>query len=407
MRSWCICQFIISTLMIRLNLFATHPCAIDFTDKTVSEDTKNILDEEIRKGRGKYISNCPLLVPATTTSVHNKYLFGVSLSRNACVSREYRKGKAPNTYVELDGKIRNETVFSMGGAFSNHYSKLFSRPGFYLPYTTVYVNMQDYTLREINEKQNIVTLEMTLSMVWMDISLYSYIPKDVTANNLSSPEEGYEISDEAAKILWKPDLSIHHLADYKAFIDSIHTVSLRVKRTNRQDGKVCVSGPMIIHEIEVQISFYCKLDLSNYPLDRSRCKFRIGGKTSQVAFKLIYDSHKQKMDRNKANDYQEVSDIRASFTKVGSDCGNLTKGCIGLNIITERILRPYLLKYYIPCTTIVIMSQISFVIPLEALPGRVALVVTQFLTLTSLFIQQMVSIGQKLIFQFILTISTC
>ena len=392
MKSKFIFQSILSTFIIRLNSIATHPCAIDFTDKTVSEDTKNILDEEIAQGRGKYISNCPLLVPATTTSVHNRYLFGISLSRNACISREYRKGKAPNTYVELSEKVRNETVFSMGGAFSIHYSKVFSRTRFYLPYTTVYVNMQEYTLREINEKQNIVTLEMTLSMVWMDISLYSYIPKDVTANNLSSPEKGYEISDEAAKMLWKPDLSIHHLADYKAFIDSIHTVSLRVKRTNRQDGKVCVSGPMIIHEIEVQISFYCKLDLTNYPMDRSRCKFRIGGKTSQVAFKLIYDSHKQNIDTNKAIDYQEISDIRASFTKVGNDCGNLTTGCIGLNIITERILRPYLLKYYIPCTTIVIMSQISFVIPLEALPGRVALVVTQFLTLTSLFIQQMVSI---------------
>ena len=202
-------------------------------------------------------------------------------------------------------------------------------------------------------------------------------------------------------MLWKPDLSIHYLADYKAFIDSIHTVSLRVKRTNRQDGKVCVSGPMIIHEIEVQISFYCKLDLSNYPLDRSSCKLRIGGKTSQVAFKLIYDSHNKKTGKNKTIDYQEISDIRASFTKVGNDCGNLTRGCIGLNITTARILRPYLLKYYIPCTTIVIMSQISFVIPLEALPGRVALVVTQFLTLTSLFIQQMVSVDLQLTFQHI------
>ena len=98
------------------------------------------------------------------------------------------------------------------------------------------------------------------------------------------------------------------------------------------------------------------------------------------------------MGASKAIDNQEISDIRAAFTKVRSDCGNLTRRCIGLNITTERILRPYLLKYYIPCTTIVIMSQISFVIPLEALPGRVALVVTQFLTLTSLFIQQMVSI---------------
>ena len=366
-----------------------YPCTIDFMDKTISKETKAVLEEKVRQGKGKFISNCPLLVPNTTTSVNPKSLYLMSLSRNSCISKQHRKGKTPNTYVELDANGTNDTIVAMGGAVSVHYSKVFSRIGFYLPYSTVYVNIKNYTLREIDEKQNIVTLDMTLSLSWMDFSVYSYAPKDVTVNNLKSPEEGYEISNEASKMLWMPELPIHHLAGYKAFIDSIHTVSLRLKRTNRKDGKLCVSGPMIIHEVEVQISFYCSLDLSNYPLDTSHCELRFGGKTSDVAFKLIHDENNHNAIHN-----LEILDLIASFTEVENDCGNTTKRCIGLNIETERILRPYLLKYYIPCVLIVLMSQISFIIPLEALPGRVALVVTQFLTLTSLFIQQMVSFGQ-------------
>ena len=40
---------------------------------------------------------------------------------------------------------------------------------------------------------------------------------------------------------------------------------------------------------------------------------------------------------------------------------------------------------------IVVVSFISFLVPLTAIPGRIALVVTQFLTLTNMFIHQMVS----------------
>ena len=53
-------------------------------------------------------------------------------------------------------------------------------------------------------------------------------------------------------------------------------------------------------------------------------------------------------------------------------------------------MQPYMMKYYIPTMAVVLVSEIGFVIPLTAIPGRVALLVTQFLTLVNLFIYQMV-----------------
>merc|ERR1712038_1162244 len=48
----------------------------------------------------------------------------------------------------------------------------------------------------------------------------------------------------------------------------------------------------------------------------------------------------------------------------------------------------YVFKYYISCAAIVIISQISFLIPPDQVPGRIALLVTTFLILVNIFIGQ-------------------
>ena len=62
----------------------------------------------------------------------------------------------------------------------------------------------------------------------------------------------------------------------------------------------------------------------------------------------------------------------------------------GVDIKFERLIEKYVYEYYMPCILIVLASMLSFIIPLSAIPGRVALVVTQFLTLTNMFIHQRV-----------------
>ena len=65
---------------------------------------------------------------------------------------------------------------------------------------------------------------------------------------------------------------------------------------------------------------------------------------------------------------------------------------IGIKITMNHAITPFFVKYYLPCIAIVLVSMIGFAIPLNAIPGRVALLVTQFLTLTNLFIYEMVRI---------------
>jgi hypothetical protein len=68
--------------------------------------------------------------------------------------------------------------------------------------------------------------------MWMDLRIYTFSPRYFTEHNILEEQEGYEVSNEAAKAIWKPDLPVHNLSDYKAFADSLQIVSLRIKRTN-------------------------------------------------------------------------------------------------------------------------------------------------------------------------------
>ena len=345
--------------------------------------------EEYYKGKGHFTSNCPLLKPNTTiASEYEYYLFGSKLTRSACIAASYTKEKVPNTYIELEEDQSENDVIDKGGIITKNkrYLRLAPRKFFFLPYTTIYTKIKEYDIREIDEKKQIITLDMSLTLQWMDPFIFTYTPRQGTTLDTLTEIEGYDISKEASKRIWKPDLPVHNLYDYKSYIDSFHMRSLKIFRINRLYNNVCITGPFLQYDIEAKFSFYCKFDLSNFPMDSSHCKLRFGGEVSNMAFKLDKRAH-----GTKNTSIVLISDMTTHTTIVEDTADIDTKTEIGLDIHIERALRPYVLKYYIPCITIVIISQISFIIPLDALPGRVALGVTQFLTLMSLFIQQMVS----------------
>ena len=61
------------------------------------------------------------------------------------------------------------------------------------------------------------------------------------------------------------------------------------------------------------------------------------------------------------------------------------------NITMKRCLLPFVMKYYLPCIAIILVSFFSFLLALDSVPARVVLLVTQFLTLTNILIAQQVN----------------
>ena len=121
-----------------------------------------------------------------------------------------------------------------------------------------------------------------------------------------------------------------------------------------------------------------------HPIDKQVCNFQLGSRSSGVDF-VLHDPD------NKYHNTTSYTVANFNMTIDFFDGEECTNGeLIGLKIQMDRIIAPFVYEYYLPCVAIVLVSGISFVIPLTAIPGRVALLVTVFLTLTNLFIHQTV-----------------
>ena len=353
-------------------------CPNNFVDRAVSKTARNDF-----QNRTHVRGQCPLPIPDDPFMpiINENNVFGNKLSNGACISKSYSKGDFPKTFKEIEKSDLNETLIKEDKNCSTTYYKRFKSCGVILDYAFVHTIIKNYTIREIDERKNTVTIDLSLKLIWMDFRIFSHRAKHESEEE---KEMGYSISTKAANEIWKPELPVHDLADHKKFKDSFNMISLRIQRKHYIYDDDCIYGPILNYEIDVKPSFYCNFDLSNYPLDKSHCKFRVGGSVSNIAFKLF----QQRSERAKTF---EISDMTVSAS-LAEDYENIqTKTSLGLDIEIQRHLKPYLLKYYIPCIMIVLISHLSFIIPLNALPGRVALVVTLFLTLTNLFIQELVS----------------
>merc|ERR1719225_1631860 len=57
----------------------------------------------------------------------------------------------------------------------------------------------------------------------------------------------------------------------------------------------------------------------------------------------------------------------------------------GFEMVLTRYVSTYIITYYLPSGLFVIVSWISFLIPMDVIPGRMALLVTLFLVLVNIF----------------------
>ena len=139
-------------------------------------------------------------------------------------------------------------------------------------------------------------------------------------------------------------------------------------------------------------TIFCKFDFSLFPFDSQNCAFLQFGSAEDL--QIISNCRK-----SLASDKYKLVGFDVLFSQVGcfSDdtastgtTSNTQWMDVGFNITLKREVQPYLYQYYFPSIAIVAVSFISFIIPLSAIPGRIVLVVTQFLTLTNIFIHQMV-----------------
>ena len=262
--------------------------------------------------------------------------------------------------------------------------------------TLILSTIEGQRIRDIDAQKKTLTIDFSLKMRWWDYR--------IKTNFSTQKEELNEIPIDNRWIneIWMPNVYVYNLSNYKAFKDSMLWRSFLLVQ-NKQARKIPLHVAKILSNgymknltddnlhshsqgdvemtLEATATIYCTFDLPRYPFDKQQCKFRLGSRSSDTVFTL----------EDPTNHYHQMVSYQASNFFTSTTFVNDTNGAIGVDITMSRDIQSFVLKYYVTCIAIVILSNFSFVFPLTDKSGRVGLLVTLFLTLTNLFIYQMVS----------------
>ena len=251
--------------------------------------------------------------------------------------------------------------------------------------TKVYSTIEYQKVRRVDAKEGTLSIDFTLVMRWLDPNIKTNFSAEDKANG------GIILSSDAINLIWTPDVYILNRTSFKTKDEWAALKSSKILITNEftdvndtSDESLEQVKTTIEIRYEMKSTVYCDFDLSSYPMDTQRCRLSIGS-GSLGAIYVLYDPN---------NSYHLINTYVAAnaLMKIEFFDEKLNSGMntIGMKITMRRLTDSYVMKYYIPAIAIVMVSELGFVIPVTAIPGRVSLLVTQFLTLINLFIYHMV-----------------
>ena len=288
---------------------------------------------------------------------------GTLLSKSICIPKHYHKGEVPETPTLIDCRIEVNNI------------------------------------REVNDKRMRVTLEIYQESLWIDNRI----------NSALSLNEFAVLNNNMIDLLWKPDLWIENLHSFKLHsileptagliilkkeLCSNDGISLKTVREKRPRVDHCGNlmenkskeNTMIMYNLEALVELNCNFNFANYPMDSQRCEFNLDSAYSYPDIVSINFEQGQFGATNNDLNLDEFT-MNILFLDQSNETG------VHMVIQLDRCILPYVIRYYLPCIAVVIVSLIHFFIPDDSIPARTVLLVTGFLTLTNILISQQVCLS--------------
>ena len=273
-----------------------------------------------------------------------------------------------------DGELLTEGV-CLKGDTKKH---LVPEPG----RTKVRCHFEGQKLRKVDSREQVISFDLFMTMKWFDPNVKSTNRK---VNGLSNE---MILSPSAVGKIWTPDLVIQDLTALKFKDEWISLVKSKILGPDdmMEEESEDSNPPNIEVTYQIKSSVYCQFNHARYPMDEQKCNITLGSKSFGAIFVL------NDMTKGEKNMHHNVSNFLVTSSLFDNQRHNSGNNTIGIQFVLTHSTTPYFFKYYIPTMAITTVSMMGFAFPLSAIPGRVALLVTQFLTLTNLFIYEMESI---------------
>ena len=243
----------------------------------------------------------------------------------------------------------------------------------------------------VAERKKRILVDITAVSFWEDNRIRTMNSNDDRAIPLPSILKG-----DDSPVIWNPfrSVRISKLKRLQYALDptmiDIALVPKYLVQSFLKSHITSANKYLIASRVDWSILVACVFDFSEFPFDTNVCKLEMKFLNLNVTLHSHIHGTSMQKDRKHTSEGFKITIVplqrETEFDPLfGSD---MIK--IAFDITLDRQLSKYVYQYYIPCISIVTASSFSFIIPISAIPGRVALVVTQFLTLTNIFSNQMV-----------------
>jgi len=223
----------------------------------------------------------------------------------------------------------------------------------------------------INDKDYSITFGLYFSVEWVEPRLN--LSQDVWG---SSGDSLVPVNLELMKNLWIPNIFIYNLKSFRT-IDVLSKLA----------GLWIDAKKRIYYSQATHITFICPMVFDAFPLDTQICKFQVGS--------YSYDMSRMEFDVSTLGYIQNTQSIILDYAiNIKNlhrrdrlfDAGALGNFSLaGFEMTLERHFTSYIITYYLPSGLFVVVSWISFLIPPDIVPGRMALLITLFLVLVNIF----------------------
>ena len=258
---------------------------------------------------------------------------------------------------------------------------------------------------DIDERKHRITIQLQQYLEWSDPRIIVNIS---AMKNLRHQESWIKFPPSVAEKIWHPDLDLHtdDLQEWKSLYDPLLFQSVGINKCPLLRDCKNMGNNSIYADKRWKIVLFCMYNFSSFPFDTQHCEFRQRFESTADTTKMFYyppsltswPNHGSKgkiIWHYNIDGFQTLIKPIGDIIAVNSKTQKASGGDYGFDVELHRLVQPYIFQYYFPSAAIVIVSHISFIIPSSSIPGRVSLVVTQFLTLTNIFIYQMVSISNN------------